>query len=209
MMLISLVFAQPPRSADETQRRIVLAHSLDRTSMNAVLLQSSGEPAAGLLPNWMTGYEFLFAPESRNGVLQGRTDTSNTRWSFSYDASDPALRMIAERVILNARDAGIALDNAGNRRADLRLVDAPIESLQSETALQQLAQRLGLPIPVFQSNGPAEAYAIENELITSARVIPLIHFPYFYGLDKETHNWDAVRDGNWHLENVWREVPAP
>jgi ABC-type transport system substrate-binding protein len=211
MELIALVFAQDPRSADEARFRQLLARSLDRTSMNAVLLQNSGEAAAGLLPNWMTGYEFLFEPSPSEGStnqVRGRSVPA-AHWSFAYEGGDPALRVIAERVILNARDVGITLDIARSSQADLRLVRVPIESLGSDTALLRLAQRFGAPRPLFRGDLPADAYAVESAMITSGRVIPLIHSRFFYGLSKETRDWDKFKDGDWHLENVWREATVP
>ena len=58
--LMALVFARVRQSADERRLREALALSLDRTALSNVLLQGGGEPAGGLLPNWMTGYAFLF-----------------------------------------------------------------------------------------------------------------------------------------------------
>src|SRR5512147_2333394 len=41
--------------------REAIALTIDRDSIYNVLLQRRGEPTAALLPNWMTGYSFLFA----------------------------------------------------------------------------------------------------------------------------------------------------
>jgi ABC-type transport system substrate-binding protein len=208
--LIALVFAQDSRSAEESRFRQLLARSLDRASMNAVLLQNSGEAAAGLLPNWMTGYEFLFQPPAGNGsAMPGQANNDSVRWSFSYDASDPGLRVIAERIILNARDAGIALENIRPGAADLQLVRVSIDSLDIGTALLRLADRFGLSKVPLRGNSPADDYEVESGVMMSGRVIPLIHSRLSYGLSKETQNWDRFQDGEWRLESVWREARTP
>jgi ABC-type transport system substrate-binding protein len=58
--LIALVFSRDLQSPDEGRQRQALALSIDRELLNTVVLQGGGEPAGSLLPNWMTGYVFLF-----------------------------------------------------------------------------------------------------------------------------------------------------
>src|SRR5262249_38138325 len=61
--LMALWFARESRSADESRLREALSLSIDREQMNKVLLRDDGEPAAGLLPQWLSGYEFSFPSE--------------------------------------------------------------------------------------------------------------------------------------------------
>src|SRR2546422_7007982 len=72
--LIALVFSRDRQSPEDGRLREALALSVDRGSMNTVLLQGGGEPAGGLLPNWMTGYAFLFPTrsEEHTSELQSR-----------------------------------------------------------------------------------------------------------------------------------------
>ena len=57
---MALVFSRDIQSAEEGKLRQALALSIDRTAINDVLLQGGGEPAGTFLPNWLTGYAFLF-----------------------------------------------------------------------------------------------------------------------------------------------------
>ena len=57
---MALVFSRDGQSADDGKLRQALAFSIDRAAMNTVLLQGGGEPAGTFLPNWLTGYAFLF-----------------------------------------------------------------------------------------------------------------------------------------------------
>src|SRR5205807_5730536 len=48
-------------AASDPRLREAISLSVDRDSINNVLLQKQGEPAYGLLPQWLTGYAFLFS----------------------------------------------------------------------------------------------------------------------------------------------------
>ena len=59
---------------------------------------------------------------------------------------DPVERVIAERIVLNAREAGLRLQLAtGAGHPDLRLVRVPIASPEPHVALRELASALGFP----------------------------------------------------------------
>src|SRR5262249_9859886 len=51
---------RPARRPVDARLRQALAASLNRAAISNVLLQKKGTPAAGVLPQWLTGYEFLF-----------------------------------------------------------------------------------------------------------------------------------------------------
>src|SRR5262249_47169534 len=109
MQWVGLVFARAP-SSNEAGLREALGLSIDRATINNVLLRGSGELTGSLLPEWMSGYSFLF-PISRN-LDRARQLTSEARsasgWTVSFDSTDPLLRLIAERIVLNAKDAGLS-----------------------------------------------------------------------------------------------------
>ena len=138
---MGLVFSRDAQSAEDGKLREALALSIDRESMNNVLLQGGGEPAGTLLPGWMSGYAFLFptaidlqrARQARDEVQQAPV------WTLGYDASDPLARVIAERIALNARDAGLTLQTTATAAADMRLVRMPLPSLDAWVALSELA----------------------------------------------------------------------
>src|SRR5579863_4577717 len=126
--LIALVFGRDPQSPEDARQRQALALSIDRDLLSTVVLQGGGEPAGGLLPNWMTGFGFLF-PASVNLELarQVRSEIPHTTaWTLGFDATDPTARVIAERIVLNARDAGLGMQITTARDADLRIVRIPL-----------------------------------------------------------------------------------
>ncbi len=216
MELMALVFSHDPQSPADGRQRQVLALSIDRELLNNVVLQGSGEPAGGLLPNWLTGYEFAF-PASANLALaqQERAEVQQaTLWSLGFDASDPVQRLLAERIALSARDAGLRLQLANGNAADVRLVRVPLASLDARVALEELAAALGLPPPKFGGNSVAgnsvdDLYAAENTLLQSQRVIPLLHLRTACGVSATVRNWSEIRDGRWRLPDVWLAAEKP
>ncbi|MGB7625726.1 MAG: ABC transporter substrate-binding protein, partial [Candidatus Acidiferrum sp.] len=58
--LYGLRFDETQGAASDVRLREALALSLDRGTMANVLLQKQAEPAATLLPQWLSGYAFLF-----------------------------------------------------------------------------------------------------------------------------------------------------
>ena len=90
----------------------------------------------------------------RLSVSRGRrTSRGRAHWlaarsaarTLSLAVDDPALRRIADRIALNARDAGLAVSVAPqNPDADVRLVEVRIASSDPARALAGLAAALGL-----------------------------------------------------------------
>jgi hypothetical protein len=159
----------------------------------------------------MTGYGFLF-PASINLALarQVRSEIPHTTaWTLGYDSTDPAARVIAERIVLNARDAGLGVQITSAGGADLRLVQVPLTSLDPEIALSDLAGRLGLPQPTVGTGSVDDLYGAENKLLQAQHVIPLLHLRTAYGVSNTVKNWRTLRDGNWRLPNIWLAAEKP
>jgi hypothetical protein len=179
--------------------------------MNTVLLQGGGEPAGGLLPNWVSGYAFLFPTEVN--LPQARQARGELRqadpWTLGYDPADPVARVVAERVVLNARDAGISLQLTATNSADLRLVRVPLVPLDPRVALANLAPALGLPQPKFAGDSVDSLYAAETALLDSQRVVPLLHVRVAAGIGPSVRNWTTNPDGMWPLQDVWLSAEKP
>src|SRR5262249_40104968 len=62
--LLALVFGA---RIDDPRIREGLALAVDRTAIHNVLLQRQGEVAGGLLPQWLSGYAFLFPTAQDTG----------------------------------------------------------------------------------------------------------------------------------------------
>src|SRR5690242_14215629 len=201
--LVALVFTRAAQSVDETRVRQALSAAIDRASIVNVLLQSQGESAETILPNWMTGYAMLFgqtAEKAESAVSAGSAGTM----TLSYDAGDPANQLIAERVALNARDAGIRVQPAASAaNADVVLARIALASPQPQLAAQVVAGAAGLPIPQFQGTSPEELYGREKEMLQSGRIIPLAHVPEATAMGPGVNGWRSGLSGGSQLADVW------
>jgi peptide/nickel transport system substrate-binding protein len=176
-----------------------LSLAIDRAPIVNVLTQRRGEAAFGLLPQWLSGYAFLFAPPRKQTTPQVRTAPS----TFSYPANDGFARAVAERVALNARDAGIVLQPTANPGGGVRMVRWQLESSDAGAELSRMAGLLGMPERANSLNAskPETLYEVERALLDAHRVIPLVYLPEVYGVAPRVHNWSA--GFRLHLENVW------
>jgi peptide/nickel transport system substrate-binding protein len=207
--LMALVFASAPQSDDEIHSRNTLAMSIDTTALNDVVMQGGGEPASALLPTWMSGYGFVFRDSQSASARLQTPSKRNQTWTLSFDSSDPVARVIAQRLALNAHDAGLTIDTSGAGNNDLRLVRIPLTSSDPHIALTELANALQLLRPKFNDSSVADLYAAEKNLLDSHRLIPLLHLRVAVALRPGIHDMSVSPDGNWRLQNAWLAAEKP
>jgi peptide/nickel transport system substrate-binding protein len=207
--VFTIVFNSDRRAAQDAKLREALALSLDRKAIHEVLLQRQGEPAGSLLPQWISGYTFLFS--SQQDLVRARQLRSEARsnsLNLSYDFADPLARSIAERVALNAREAGLAVQPVSENLAarttgEARLLRVRLGSPDPAAALA------ALPLPAGSADLVAGASAeqvfrAEKAVVDSFAVIPIASVPEAYGLSPRVRNWSQPRTGGWPL--AWGEV---
>src|SRR5262249_28899605 len=121
--VLALVFSG---RVDDARIREALALAVDRSAIHTVLLQRQGEISGALLPQWISGYAFLFPSSADLG--RARQLAAGAR-PITLGVSDPALRPIADRIAINARDAGLRVSVTQTpESADVRLTELRIES---------------------------------------------------------------------------------
>ncbi|HTS34145.1 MAG TPA: ABC transporter substrate-binding protein [Candidatus Solibacter sp.] len=211
MELTALLFSREATSPDDKALREALAYSVERNSIRSVLLQGAGQPAGSLLPNWMTGYAFTFSAEADlNRARHAHAQTrSNPTWTLAYDPNDTVARLLAERIALNARDAGVTLQPSTNATADLRLVRIPLASANPSLALTALASATGLSVAKTKSDSVEALYASEQALLATRQIVPLFHLPASYAASARVKGWTVNRDGSWSLADAWLENRQP
>jgi peptide/nickel transport system substrate-binding protein len=209
--LMALAFANPPRSEEETHLRNALALSIDTSAINNVVLQGGGEATGALLPNWLSGYGLLFAQQP--SMERARTERALGKQSsplvLAYDPQDPVARTVAERILLNARDAGITVQLTTSGHADLALTRVSLPSLNIQTAMTGIALALQLPTPSFANASANDLYSAEKALLQSHRVIPLIDLRAGVALQPSIRNFNISPDGSWQMNNVWLGLEKP
>ena len=197
--LLALVFGS---RIDNPRIREALALAVDRSAIHT-MLQRQGEISGALLPQWLSGYAFLFpaaADVVRAQALLAGLPASGRTISLSVD--DAAWRPIAERIALNARYAGLTV-TVVPQNADVRLVEVRVGSSDPAAALSGMAASLGLPEPP-RGDSPEALLGAERALLEGFRVIPLIHLPDVYGVSPRVKGGPGITPlGEWHFENLW------
>ena len=214
--VLTLVFAA---RFEDAGVREALALAVDRSAIQNVLLQRQGEISGALLPQWLSGYAFLFPAAADLG--RARQLAAGAR-PITLGVSDAAARPIAERIALNARDAGLIVSvtpQTGN--ADVVLLELRVASPNPAEALAQAAAALGLRAPPREASpntapnaaanaSPEQAYAAERALLEGFRVIPLIHLPDVYGVSPRVKGGPGIApSGEWRFDSLWLEGARP
>jgi ABC-type transport system substrate-binding protein len=227
---LALAFLQgdaPSRSGRkpvDARVREALSLAINRAAINNVLLQRRGTPASGLLPQWLTGYEFMFsAATDLQRARELRSDAAAyvviSPIMLAYDASDPLLKLVAERIAVDAREAGIVVQPYGESHtnsktarasinADAVLLRLPLPSVEPSVALAQRADDLGLSDSapaILGATRPEDLFEAERKLLENHRVVPVAHLPQAVWLNSNVHNWQQLATGGWQLDQLWVE----
>jgi peptide/nickel transport system substrate-binding protein len=218
--LVALVFDRSRPAAQDAAARQALANGVNRAALRDVLLQKQGTVARSILPAWLSGYAFLFAPPptpasaSAAGPAPAAAPALPSL-TLAYDSSDPLLASFAARIAVDARAVGIRLQlepqaPGAKAPADVRLVRQPIESLDPASALRRMVSALGLgdTVTVPGDANPEALYTTEQSIVSSHWVIPLVDVPELYGVSSSVMDWmppEVTPAGGWRLAEVWKE----
>jgi len=227
LTLYAVKFAAPVKSESDRTLREALGWSLDRKAMARVLLQKQAEAAPSFLPQWLSGYAFLFAMESnleQAKELRARLPAGAVGAAqplrLGLDANSELAKLIAERVAVNARAAALTLqitprgtvraasDGAAARmESEAQLIAWRYSSLSPRESLETFAAAWHLKIP--QGGIPADAearYAWEKRMMYEKDILPLVTVPDFAALDGRVRNWSPAPWGEWRLADVWLDA---
>lgn len=223
--LLALVFLDDRPATIKTRAREIsgqaLSLSIDRAAIVTFLLQKVGEPAGALLPQWSSGTSFLFSTAAdvpRAKELWSQI-TPSPNIVLGYDSADALEQSVAERIVVNAKEAGISMTAAANSankspKLDARLVRLPMLSPNPANALNEILQNFGslagsalIPSTLPESSSPEDIYKREREVLGSYRIVPLVWLPQVYGLSARVRNWTVPAPGQaWPLADVWLDT---
>ena len=216
---------RPRPSRGRGSRAATRAGDLCRALLTGELrLQKQGEIAWGPLPEWSTGIETLFTvyPPNPAQTKQLAAQFQNApALLLGYDGANALEKAVAERIAVNAREAGIRVnpqaESGTGDTFDVRLVRRKMASPVPRYALMELlrawAPLLGADVvPLPDPATPEDLYARERAAIENDRVIPLVYLPEIFGLSARMRDWNsplpASGDG-WPLAQVWLEGEGP
>jgi peptide/nickel transport system substrate-binding protein len=205
LVLLALHFTREPQSPDEAKLRQALGLSIDRNSIHNVVLQGTGEASGAILPDWLSGYAFVFpAVQDLEHARQLRAEVKTVRtWTLGYDNNDPLARLIAERIALNAKDAGLAIDVVTSSNADLRLERTILASLNPWVALEARVPEAKITHAAGGGDSVDDLFKSESTELAKQQTIPLFYLPGTYALSPAVENWGQHRDGMIDFEDLW------
>ncbi len=233
LTLYGLRFDDAQAAASDIRLREALSVSLDRSTLANVLLQKQAEPAAALLPQWLSGYAFLFnvdtnlerAKELRRGLPANEAGGAQPL-RLRVDPPGDLAKLLGERVAVNASQASIAVQvmsrpvtrpgSASPPPSDppsgVHLFAWHYSSLSPRAELDSLFAAYNLNEPPEMnaaSTDHEQLYARERRVLEDRRVLPLILQAEAVGLSPTVRDWMPARWGEWHLADVWLELPEP
>ncbi len=217
--LIAVVIPHANGAAEDPRMREALSLAMDRGTIQNVLLQRQGDPAAALLPQWVSGYAILFPTATdvaRARQLRSQLGANQPPILLAYDPSDALERSIAERVAVNARDAGILvqpvsdsmLATQSSTQSFPKIVRFRLDSSDAQAALADIVAAIDpAQVPrILSAKTIEDFYQTECALLDDFRVIPIAHVPQSFVLSQHVRNWSMKREGGLPLDNVWVEV---
>jgi hypothetical protein len=228
--LLALVFLKGRTATENARVREAIARCIDRAAIVNFILQKEGEPAGGLLPQWSSGTAFLFPTETdARGAKEIWSQISpSPKLVLGYDFADTLEQSVAERIVVNAKEAGISLVSrempnsgaasapAGSEalrgdtiHADARLIRLRMASPVARVSLTAFVDTLG-PIagidasPLPENASPEDIYNNGRGIISRGRVVPLVWMPQVYGLSSRVRDWKQPAAGeSWPFADVW------
>jgi peptide/nickel transport system substrate-binding protein len=236
LRLFALRFDETKPVVSDSRLREALSFSLDRNTMAGVLLQKQAQPAAALLPQWLSGYAFLFTVETNlnrakeiRAALPANAAAGADPMRLRVDTPSDIAKLLGERVAVNARQASIVVQvanrtaprigaqTATNREnpgseppAGLHLVEWHYTSLSPRAELETLVSTLVPSAAADEANAgaaPEQLYTVEKRLLDERRILPLVTLPEFAGVGRDVRNWSPSGWADWHLEQVWLDRP--
>ncbi len=231
VVLYGLRFDEAQQAASDAKLREAVSLSLDRQTMANVLLQKQAEPASALLPQWLSGYAFLFTVETNierakeiRAALPASVAAGSEPLRLRVDVPGDLAKLLGERVAVNARQASIVIQmanssaqsNAGRstalapeRQAGLHLFEWHCTSLSPRLELDSLVSGLNLSEAAdtaASAADPEQLYARERKLLEDRHILPLVVLPEYAGIGPNVRDWMPARWGEWHLADVWLDV---
>jgi ABC-type transport system substrate-binding protein len=176
LLALSIVPAGPFTSREMRQ---AAALAVDRAALYNVIFQKQGEITASLLPQWISGYSFLFPADrdlDRARALRGGATPS----PLVLDVGSPgqSMQLAAERLALNLHEAGFNVQTASGPHTPavltLRLV--PLQAATLRAALDEMAAQFGQNGTVTGTD-PTALWQAEQGILSNDTVVPLLWLP--------------------------------
>ncbi|HLY59967.1 MAG TPA: ABC transporter substrate-binding protein [Terriglobia bacterium] len=217
--LLLLHFDLNQSVVQDLRLRQAVARSIDRAAIQHVLTQNYGEVAGGFIPQWLSGYSFLFPSAPDLKLARDLTASIGTLpvLKMGYDPSDALARQTAERIAVNTRDAGMNIQvsplpagwkGGADSGPEMRMERVRIDGPTFENAVLQAESRLGLGF-AGKTVPPEIVYVAEQKLLDNLEDVPVVYVPDLLGVGPHVKDWSALPWGDWRLQDAWMDAEKP
>jgi peptide/nickel transport system substrate-binding protein len=183
--------------------RAAIAAAVDRSALYNVIFQKQGEITAGLLPQRLTGYSFLFPTErDLNKAHELRGGLTTGQLTLATDG-DGTMQLAAQRIALNLREAGlnVQMASAGMKHADLILRKLPMAGSDPAAALEQVIRSAG-EVGSVVAETPVALFKAEQTYLDQKKLVPLLNLPLAYAIAPRVRDVHLRADGTPDLADA-------
>lgn len=203
--LLALTMApQGPFAVPQVRHAAALA--VDRSALFNVVFQKEGEITASLLPQSLSGFAFLF-PVTRDldrarALLAG----ASLPPAALSAPRDGALRLAAERLMLNLNEAGFHIRMASpDSSSALALRRLRLEASAPRPALDEMLDALGQNAAIT-GTGPLSLWKAQSSVLRNYSVVPLLWLPRAWAVGPTVRGLRLSPDGSPLLANASLEA---
>jgi ABC-type transport system substrate-binding protein len=181
-------------STSDVRLRQALSETIDRGALLNFIFQKQGEVAGALLPNWITGYGTLL-PAVRDTAharqLRGEVG-GRAAFTLGYDGGDAEMQLLAERLALNAREAGLTLQAvARTSDVDWLLLRIPVRTANPAAALTEILHALHHSVELNDATLES-VFRAERAAVADYTLIPLLHLSRAWAASERLHDWSSA-----------------
>jgi len=221
--LVALVF-EPHRAGDTALAwRRAIAGTINRDAICTVVLQGNGAPAYSIVPDWLSGYARVVVPSAGpalSAAAVAALPVDQKTIVLRVDPGDAVTQAIAERLAVDAREAGFTIAVQAPvglaPRADARLVRVAMAATTADRAFLQASGRLAVrgvaAAPLPPGSSLEATYHAEQAAIDPFIVVPVVHLAELYGIGDRVGasvNAAARPTGGWSLADLWLQDGKP
>jgi ABC-type transport system substrate-binding protein len=192
MMAAELIVVSAERAgAGDVRLRRALSESIDRAALLNFIFQKQGEVSGALLPNWITGYGVLLpAVHDAARARQLRSEAgAGPQSTLGYEKSDAEMQLLAERIALNARESGIAVQPVGRTsNVDWLLRRVPVQTANPAAALAGVLRSLHRTVELNDATLEG-VFRAERAALADYTAIPLLHLNRAWAAGERLRDW--------------------
>jgi ABC-type transport system substrate-binding protein len=177
--------------------------AVDREALHNVIFQKQGEISASLLPEWLSGYSFLFSTTrdlTKARTLHGEVTTGQR--SMASDSDGSIMQLAASRLALNLGEAGFNVRMAApGTRAAFELREVHLNETDPRAALDAMLDAFGENVTVTGANSEA-FWKAEQKALQDFTVVPLLWLPRAWAYGGQIRDLKLSSDGEPTLANA-------